>query len=395
MPSESRFDADTPPDRHGPVHVAGNDLLVFTSSGSQLRAYVADLETASRSIEVEAYIFADDGFGRRIVELLAGKARQGVRVRVLVDAVGSLSTDLSVFTPLTDAGGEVHIYRPVTGIFSRWYFVSWFNRRNHRKLLVVDGRVGYFGGMNIVDTSLPDPFAPVVPHYSSGWKDVQVRVEGPLVSELERVFDRLWRKVVLHEKVRWPKWPVVTPAARDAITLFDSFPAIRFRRPDGVIVPLLDAARSRIVVSMAYFVPIRRLLEALVNARRRGVEVEVFVPADSDVQAVLWATRHLSSWLLRRGIVLRERQGPMLHSKLVRIDADVAIVGSCNLDPRSLRDNLELFAVVQNHEFCELCDEVLDDDRKMSRAIDAASLAERPWWMRFRDWLSWRFRRLL
>lgn len=385
----------SPPDRFGPVHVAGNELSLLTSSSSQLDAYTVDIKTATQSIDLEAYIFADDPFGRRMIDLLSRKSREGVRVRVLVDAVGSLATDEALFTPLLDAGGQVHIYRPVTGIFSRWNFVSWFNRRDHRQLLVVDGRVGYFGGMNIVDTAHPDPFAPSLPHFSGGWKDVQVRVEGPFVGDLAIAFDRLWRKVVHRDEIRWPKWPAPPRPGEEAIVLFDSFPAIRFRRPDTILVPLLRAARERIVVSMAYFVPIRQLLRTLADARSRGVEVDVFVPADSDVPAVLWATRHLAAWLLARKIALHERSGRMLHSKLVRIDDELAVVGSCNLDPRSLCDNLELFAVVRSREFAELCDEILADDRSASQLVRPEDLAARPWWTRWRDWLAWRFRRML
>lgn len=395
MPADPSIASPPVPDRFGPVQVAGNVLSLLTSSSSQLDAYTADIETATRSIDLEAYIFADDPFGRRMIDLLSRKAKTGVRVRVLVDAVGSLATDESLFTPLLDCGGQVHIYRPVTGIFSRWYFVSWFNRRDHRKLLVVDGKVGYFGGMNIVDTAHPDPFTPSLPHISGGWKDVQVRAEGPIVEDLSTAFDRLWRKVVHKEKIRWPKWPTPPRPGKEAIALFDSFPAIRFRRPDTILVPLLSAARERIVVSMAYFVPIRQLLRTLAEARDRGVCVEVFVPTDSDVPAVLWATRHLAAWLLGRGIAIHERSGPMLHSKLVRIDDDLAIVGSCNLDPRSLRDNLELFAVIRSREFARLCDEILADDRRASQLVEPEHLAARPWWIRWRDWLAWRFRRLL
>ena len=382
----------------GPVDVEGNRLEVLTSSAAQLAAYLKDIDAATTSIDLESYIYAEDSFGQQIAEALVKKSRMGVRVRVMVDAVGSLTTSDLIFERMREAGVAVHYYRPISGLFLRWSFLSWFNRRNHRKLLVIDGGVGYFGGMNIVDTALLSTDLAREGDGDRGWRDVHVRIAGPAAECLATAFERLWTLVTRRagdKKPKWPRWPVDPTQTRRAIQVYDSFPAIRFRRPEAILNPFLRAARQRVVLSMAYFVPIGSLLNTLAGVRARGVEVDLFVPAESDVPAVLWATRAISAWLLKRQIALFERQGAMLHTKLVRIDDDVTIVGSCNLDPRSLRDNLELFAVIRSRDFAALCDEVLDVDRAASRRVTPEDLASRPWWERTRDWLAWRLRRVL
>lgn len=385
-------------ERLGPVEVEGNRLEIMTSSAAQWAAYLEDIRGATTSIDLETYIYAEDRFGQEVAEALAEKARAGVRVRVMVDAVGSLMTPDLIFDRMKEAGVAVHIYRPVSGLFLRWTFLSWFNRRNHRKLLVIDGSVGYFGGMNVVDTALLSTDLAREGDGARGWRDVQVRIAGPAALALATAFDRLWTLVTRtagQPKPKWPRWPADPTQLGAAIQVYDSFPAIRMRRPDAILIPFLRKAKRRVVLLIAYFVPIRSLLHALAKVRSRGVEVELFVPVESDVPAVMWATRSLAAWLLKRQIALFEREGAMLHSKLMRIDEDVTIVGSCNLDPRSLRDNLELFAVIRDASFAALCDQVVEDDRAASRRVTAADLATRTWWERTRDWMAWRMRRML
>lgn len=393
MPSTS--DASRTPaieaDELGPARVAGNDLSLITTSVRQHSRFATDIRAAQRRVWLEAYIFSDDHFGREIARLLRQRARAGLDVRLLVDGVGSFATTDTLFNDLRTAGVRVHVFRPVTAGLDRWPFVNWLNRRDHRKLLIVDDDIGYFGGMNIVDTSLLEGGT------TSGWRDVHVRVSGPFVRQLAEAFERLWDKVVENRRVTWPKWPAPPASAsagggEDAIVLYDSFPAIRFRRPERFLLPMLRSVRRRLRISMAYFIPTSRLLGRMFQLRRRGVEVDIVVPGSSDVPAVSWATRSLYAVLLNRGVRLHERSDRMLHSKLIVLDDDRVLVGSCNLDARSLRDNLEISVVIRSHEFTALASRVFDEDRAAGQPVDLETWRQRPWWRRLLDWCAWKMR---
>jgi cardiolipin synthase A/B len=381
----------------GPVSVAGNELRLITTSARQQSRFVTDIRAARRRVWLETYIFEDDSFGREIARWLMERARSGLDVRLLVDGVGSFTTAETLFDDLRTAGVRLHLFRPVSAGLDRWPFGRWLNRRDHRKLLIVDDDTGYFGGMNVVDTSLLDA-GPIKPGVQAvvGWRDVHVRVSGPFARDLATAFERLWDKVVDKRPVSWPKWPApplpASPGQGDTIILYDSFPAIRFRRPERFLLPLLGSARQRLLISMAYFLPSSRLLRCMFQLRGRGSEVEVVVPGFSDVPAVGWATRSLYATLLKRGIGVHERSDRMLHSKLIVIDDDRVLVGSCNLDPRSLRHNLEISVVVRSREFTALASQVFHEDRAASRPVDLAEWKRRPWWQRALDWFAWRMR---
>jgi cardiolipin synthase A/B len=181
----------------------------------------------------------------------------------------------------------------------------------------------------------------------------------------------------------------------DALHFFASRHTRRTRRVARVIVPLIRRARREIIVSMAYFIPVGRVLRELFRARRRGVRVRVIVPGDSDVQAVHWATRHLSRRLLARGIQIYERQDFMLHSKVMVIDGQLTVVGSCNLDPRSLRLNLEFLAVIRSRAMAAAATAFCRHELAHSRRVRRAEIRNRPLWRRIRDRLAWSIRRWL
>ncbi len=186
--------------------------------------------------------------------------------------------------------------------------------------------------------------------------------------------------------------PVSPGNDSDAIVPYDSIPAVRFRRPERFLVPLLRSARRRILISMAYFIPTSQVLTAMSDLKKRGGEVEVVVPGISDVPAVGWAARSLYSVLTKRGIRVHERSDRMLHSKLIVLDDDRVLVGSCNLDPRSMRHNLEFTVVVRSRAFADLARRVFEEDRASSQPVDLAAWRCRPWWQRALDWIAWRMR---
>ncbi len=394
-----------PPSAHRPgevgaLRVAGHDVTIFEESPPLIAAMIDDIAHARQRVWLESYIIADDAAGRAIAEALGGRAAAGVDCRVLYDTLGSNATRSSFFAQLARSGVQVRGYRSLWHVLWRFRSLRWFNRRDHRKLLVVDDRVAYFGGMNIIDQSgihtVDEAKARHLPA-SAGWRDVHLRLCGPKQPEVAEAFAGLWRRRRLGRRRRWSRWPIrrMLSARGDGIYFFDSRPQLRHRRPTRVLVPLLRSAERSITLCMAYFVPQGSVLRELLRASRRGVRVRVIIPGKSDVPAVQWATRHFYDKLLKRGIRIYERKDQMLHSKIMVIDDDWSLIGSCNLDPRSLWYNLEFFAVFRSAAMAATLRRICRYEMRNSRRVTLLDCLGRPWWQRLRDRLAWSMRRWL
>jgi cardiolipin synthase len=388
--------------RLAPLIIEDHEWTLFAEAAPMLSALLADIRAARRRIWIETYIFANDDAGRALVELLAARAREGLDVRLMYDTVGSLLTPSSLFQPLEGAGVKVHAFHTLGEAFWRFRFFQLFNQRNHRKLIVIDDQIGYFGGMNIVDQSqvhsVEDERRRHLPS-SSGWRDVHVRMVGPRQRELARAIEELWhyadhRRMIPGRRERWPIRQMVK-SEPDRFFFFDCRPMFRYRRAQRVFVPLIRRARASITISMAYFIPFGRVLRELLRARRRGVKIRVIIPGESDVRAVQCATRHFYSRLLKRGIRIYERNDQMLHSKAMVIDDEWSVLGSCNLDPRSLRTNLEFVAVARSRPLAAALLGVCRHEIENSTRVTLAECRNRNCWQRFIDRLAWSFRRLL
>jgi cardiolipin synthase len=301
---------------------------------------------------------------------------------------------------MNQAGVKVHAYHTLWESLLRLSLFRTFNRRNHRKLLVVDDSIAYFGGMNIVDQSgiatVDDAKARHLPP-SGGWRDLHIRLDGPKHAEIADAMDHLWRRAHRQKVKRRPRWGVqqMLEAPPETISLFDAWPGRRARRAERVLLPLLRRARHTVTLSMAYFVPYGRVLRELVRARRRGVRVRVIVPHQSDVKIVQCASRHLYSFLLARGIRIYERKDCMLHSKVLVIDDEWTVVGSCNVDPRSLRLNLEFLGVIRAPALAAVVQDICRYDLRNSVRVTPASCRRRHWWQRLTDRAAWALRRWL
>ena len=400
-PAQARA-ADAPAAEALVLHVAGQELRLFTESRPYLEAMLADLHAARERIWLEVYIFGDDRAGRAVARVLGEQAAAGLDVRLLYDAVGSQTTPSALFDAMQADGVRVHAYHTVWDALRGLAFFEVMNRRNHRKLLVVDDRVAYFGGMNIVD---PPPVV-VSPAADSpaesaatalvggsrptenGWRDVHVRLSGPQAAQVAESFIRSWRrahKEPIRRRSRAYRQGVLSSRAAESIRFFDSGPGWRFSRAARIFPRLFARSRSTILTSMAYFLPTPRIVRALFKARHRGSRVRVVVPGNSDVKLVEWATRHLYGKLLRRGIEVYERQRRMLHSKVLVVDEQWSVVGSCNLDARSLRINYEFLAVIRSAQFAAALTAICEDDIRHSRRITAEDMAGRSRWRRWLD----------
>lgn len=378
------------------VTVAGNELAIFLESPPLIEAMVRDIQSAQKRVWLEVYIFLNDAAGAAIADALKERAQAGVDVRVHYDAIGSQTTPATFFRDLGNAGVQVYCFHSLLEALWRFSFSRILNRRNHRKLLVIDDAVAYFGGMNIVDQTNQATLERAEPWgTSAGWRDVHVRLTGPQQADVAESFERSWRRAALKEKVPWRPLEyrrALLPAGEESIRFFDTGRGRKYAPSGRIFSRLINRARYSITLSMAYFIPVGRVLRDLLAARRRGVRIRVVVPGYSDVKLAQWATKYLYARLLRRRIRIYERQISMLHSKVMVVDDEWTLVGSCNLDPRSLFINLEFLAVIRSKALARAMTDVCRFEMAHSERVTSAALRQRPWWQRLRDRLAWAFR---
>ena len=396
-------DAPRPVMESPQVTVAGHELTVFVESPPFLDAVVRDIDAACRRVWLETYIFFNDEGGRRVADALQRKALAGVDVRVMYDNLGSAMTPGAFFSDMRRAGVKVHAYHTLLEGLRRLKPFTILNRRNHRKLLVVDDFAGYFGGMNIIDNvehaGRASGGGASVPR-SSGWRDVHLRLAGPQQHELAESFDRSWRRAHREPVPRRTRaagrahlqGAISGQENEESIRFFDSEPRNHYSRAARVYARLIRRARHQITLSMAYFIPVGATLRALLAARRRKVAVRVIVPGKSDVKIVQHATAYLYDRLIRRGFRVYERQHRMLHSKVMIVDDHYTVVGSANLDPRSLYTNLEFLAVIRSQPLARIMARICRFEIAQSQRISLRILRSVSRWQRFLNRIAWSLR---
>jgi len=392
LPPPSQLPNDLPAPRRqtssAPQHVsvANHELTVYVEYPPLLETLLADIRAAKTRVWIEVYIFANDKGGTAVATALKERARAGVDVRVLYDAVGSQLAPSAFFADLEKAGGHVHCFHSLREALShlgQFRLFSIINRRDHRKLIIIDDQIGYFGGMNLIDNDTPVP-ARRIPGsarvaalaQSRSWRDVHVRLVGPQQCELAESFDRSWRRAHGLDVPRRPRsyrralaLKHDPGASGESIRFFDSGPGLKYSRAARVFYRLLSRARHNVVLSMAYFLPVGRVLHALLAARRRGVRIRIVTPREPDVPLIRRATSRLFRLLLKRGIRVYEREHQMLHAKVMVVDNTYTVVGSCNFDPRSLWINLEFLAVIRSPNLANMMAQICRDEIAQSRRV--------------------------
>lgn len=319
--------------------IAGNRLQVLHNGEGAYPVMIEAIAGARQSINLSTYIFDGDTSGRRFVDALRAAAGRGVAVRVIVDSLGEKYSRPPARELLRGSPVQVGRFLPLRQ-------GGYVNLRNHRKILVVDGATAFTGGMNIGDRHLvarSDPPPAVM--------DLHFRVEGPVVAELQKVFLEDWFFVtgeLVEDPVFFP--PLVPTGSSLARTVADG-PDKEYRTLHLVILGALACARRRVLIMTPYFIPDRPLLSAITTTALRGVEVTLILPALNNLPFVHWATRSYLWELLQLGVRVLYQPPPFVHTKLFLIDGTWSLIGSANLDPRSLRLNFELDLEVYDREF--------------------------------------------
>lgn len=327
----------------GSPFTVNNNIEIFTEGKEKFLALCEDLRNARKSILLQYYIFLDDATGREVADILIEKAREGVMVKVIYDHVGSFSARNKFFRRMEEAGVETHPFFRVN--FP--HFANRINWRNHRKIVVIDGKTGYIGGMNIADRYVDGSRRFPV------WRDTHLRVTGPAVAALRYSFAVDWSfmgqplDLDSESAGHAPGPEVSTPPAPQAsglpaaMQLVTSGPTDRWSNVELILLKAIGGARKRVWIQTPYFLPPESMLRALHTAALARVDVRVMLPRMSDSAILTYASRSYISECMRAGIKVYFYTAGMLHAKVVIVDDDFSSVGSANIDFRSFEHNFE------------------------------------------------------
>ena len=376
--------------------VVGNKLVLLQDGPATYKAMFAAIGKATDHINLESYIIEDGDVGQQFADLLVERQMQGVQVNLIYDSVGGFSTPRAFFDRLTQAGVEVLEFNPVNPLVARKPWA--LNHRDHRKLLVVDGRTAFLGGINIssvysTGSSLRRSNNPKDP--ASGWRDTDIQIDGPVVAEFQKLFMQTWDRQ--QGKPLAPKnyFPVIAPQGKDIVRAIGSTPADPYSLIYLTFISAITNAEKQVYLTNAYFVPDPQLVKALLDAVKRGVDVRLVLPGHSDSATVFHAGRSHYSELLAGGVQLYERRGALLHSKTAVIDGVWSCVGSSNLDWRSALDNDEINAVILGREFAQQMQAEFFKDMAASDRIDRESWERRSPLLRMKEFVARLWGRLL
>lgn len=376
--------------------VVGNQLTLLQDGPATYRAMFAAIAQARDHINIESYIIEDGAVGLQFADALLERQASGVQVNVIYDSVGALHTDKAFFERLTLAGVNVLEFNPVNPLLVKKPWT--LNHRDHRKLLVVDGRTAFLGGINISSVyssgsapgrgqSAADP--------TRGWRDTDIRIDGPAVAEFQKLFLRTWAKQKGKDLTGRNYFPVIAPQGQDIVRAIGSTPDDPYSLIYLTLISAISNAAKQVYLTNAYFVPDPQLIKALIEAAGRGVDVRLILPGQSDSAMVFHAGRSHYDELLAGGVKIHERRGALLHAKTALVDGVWSCVGSSNLDWRSALDNDEINAVILGRAFAEQMQAAYAADLAASTAIDRQRWAHRSLLLRVKEWTARLIGRLL
>jgi cardiolipin synthase len=376
--------------------IVGNRVTLLQDGATTYQAMFSAIRNARDHINLESYIIEDDEIGRQFADLLLEQQSRGVQVNVIYDSVGALMTPKSYFERLAAEGIAVLEFNPVNPLATK---TPWkLNNRDHRKLMVVDGRIGFVGGINISSV------------YSSGsavrlagqerestvaWRDTHLQIEGPVVAELQKLFLGTWEKQNGKPLAEKDYFPALEARGTEIVRAIGSTPDDPYSLIYLTLISAIGNAERQVYLTNAYFVPDVQLLKALTDAAGRGVDVRLMLPSHSDSAVVFHAGRAHYSGLLDGGVKIYERVGELLHAKTAVIDGVWSTVGSTNLDWRSFLDNDEINAVILGREFAGQMLAMFAKDIESSRVIDPEEWNSRSLMLRFKEWMARVWGRLL
>ncbi|HEV8689371.1 MAG TPA: phospholipase D-like domain-containing protein [Ideonella sp.] len=367
----------------------GNRVVLLQDGPSTYQAMFDAIVAARDHINMETYILEDDEVGQRFAEALMAKQREGVQVNLLRDSAGTFNTPPAFFQRLADSGVQVLEFNPLNPLVARQ---EWeLNQRDHRKLLVVDGRTAFLGGINISSVYSGGSFkrhAAPRPNGTLAWRDTDLQLQGPVVAELQRLFLAAWAAQHGPPLAERAYFPPAEAVGHLVVRAIGSSPEEAYSQMHATLLSAIDNAETSVQLTNAYFAPDPQLLASLEAAARRGVAVTLILPSHTDSWLTFHAGRGHYERMLSAGVRIFERRGAILHSKTALVDGVWATVGSTNLDWRSFMHNHELNAVVLGAEFGRQVQAMFDKDLAASDEVLPASWAARPANLRLVEWFG-------
>jgi cardiolipin synthase A/B len=356
--------------------VVGNKVELLIDGPTTYDAMFAAIDHAKDHINMETFIIENDEIGQRFAKLLIAKQTSGVQVNLIYDSVGSINTPSTFFDSLKVSGINVLEYNPINPLMAR---KGWqVNQRDHRKLLIVDGEVAFVGGINISSVYSSGSFGrSKITKNTQPWRDTHLRMEGPVVSEFQKLFMTTWNQQKGESLAVRNYFPDSAVRGNEVVRAIGSSPDEPYSQIYSTLISAINSAETQVFITNAYFVPDPKLLAALKGAVLRGVDVRLLLPGKTDSTMVFYASRSYYDELLTANVKIYERQDALLHAKTAMIDGVWSTIGSTNLDWRSFTNNQEINAVVLGQGFGTQMQTMFEKDLESSTLITLESWRSR------------------
>lgn len=356
----------------------GNQLKILNNGNETFDAIFKAIKSAQHHIHLEYYIFENDKIGRQVLNLLKEKSSQGVEVRIIVDDVGSWSLKRKFFEDVRESGIEIYPFMEVR--FPR--LTSKVNFRNHRKILIVDGKIGFTGGINIADRYIEGK--PKI----GPWRDTHLQITGDAVAAMQVVFAADWFFVINENLGREKYFPPLTEKNGTPVQITASGPDSDWETMEQAYFSAILNAKEYVYITSPYLMPPQTILSALKTAALSGVDVRIIIPEKSDAVTSKWCSFSYVEQLLEAGIKMYFYQKGFIHSKTLMIDDIFSTVGTTNLDFRSLETNFEINAFIYEQKFTRSLLKQFMNDLKNSREIKLSEWKKRSWYFKLRESLA-------
>jgi cardiolipin synthase len=357
--------------------IGGNRVEVLLNGDETFPIMLRDIRSARSTITFAQYLFEGGTLAREFAEAFAERCRTGVKANILLDSHGSGRTPEDILGLMRDAGCQVEFFRPVEvpALLFPWKLLQ-YNYRNHRRILVIDGRVGFTGGYGISDTWIGDG------RTDKHWRETNARIEGPAVKFLQAAFAESWLETTAIAIGGEGYFPRLTPAGKMPVQIVSSSPAGGSFQNYMLFLLSINSARKTILITNPYFIPDQVMTEALLKAVARGVRVAVLAPGKIDSRLTYVASRSHYGELLLGGVEIFEYQAALMHGKTMVIDNIWATIGSTNFDNRSFALNEELNLTVYDPGIAQRLEAIFQDDLKYSKKISYEEWQSRSVWER-------------
>ncbi len=352
--------------------IVGNKVDLLVDGPSTYAAMLRAIEAAKDHINMETYIFEDDEIGQKFAAVLIAKQKKGVQVNLIYDSVGSISTPKEFFIALKANGINVLEFNPINPLIKK---KDWdVNQRDHRKLLIVDGKTAFLGGINISSVYSSGSFGKSAKKLknkanSIPWRDTHLQLSGPVVGEFQKMFTQTWAQQKGEPLAAKEYFPTLINQGNEVVRAIGSSPEEPYSHIYAALLSAINSAETQVLLTNAYFVPDPQLLTALKGAAKRGVNVRLLLPEKTDSNLVYYASRSYYDELLSANIQIYEHQVALLHAKTALIDGVWSTVGSTNLDWRSFVNNQEINAVMLGQDFGTQMQKLFEEDLVSSKQI--------------------------